>query len=156
MDLASIAQILNPFLQTVFIVVIGLGYYYTTKAIRSQVDEMARQATTGGRQPLVVGRPQGDAGPSRPEPRRMAHRKARSPRARGYRPERTEGYHNRQRRRCQTPRAVTSSPGRRSPAGEEGYGEINKYPSPLHVCLCECRGMLAMLTLIEETGNGSQ
>jgi hypothetical protein len=62
MDLASIAQILNPFLQTVFIVVIGLGYYYTTKAIRSQVDEMARQATTGGRQPLVVGRPRGDAG----------------------------------------------------------------------------------------------
>ena len=53
MDPVSIAQILNPFLQTVFIVVIGLGYYYTTKAIRSQVDEMARQATTGGR-PLII------------------------------------------------------------------------------------------------------
>jgi hypothetical protein len=52
-DPVSIAQILNPFLQTVFIVVIGLGYYYTTKAIRSQVDEMARQATTGGR-PLII------------------------------------------------------------------------------------------------------
>jgi hypothetical protein len=34
-------------------VVIGLGYYYTTKAIRSQVDEMSRQATTGGR-PLII------------------------------------------------------------------------------------------------------
>jgi hypothetical protein len=43
MDPVSIAQIVNPFLQTVFIVVIGLGYYYTTTAIRSQVDEMARQ-----------------------------------------------------------------------------------------------------------------
>ena len=53
MDPVSIAQILNPFLQTGFIVVIGLGYYYTTKAIRSQVDEMARQATTGGR-PLII------------------------------------------------------------------------------------------------------
>jgi hypothetical protein len=53
MDPVSIAQIVNPFLQTVFIVVIGLGYYYTTKAIRSQVDEMARQATTGGR-PLII------------------------------------------------------------------------------------------------------
>ena len=52
-DPVSIAQVLNPFLQTVFILVIGLGYYYTTKAIRSQVDEMARQATTGGR-PLII------------------------------------------------------------------------------------------------------
>jgi hypothetical protein len=53
MDLASLAQAINPLIQTVFIVVIGLGYYYTTKAIRSQVDEMARQATTGGR-PLIM------------------------------------------------------------------------------------------------------
>jgi hypothetical protein len=53
MDLASLAQAINPIIQTVFIVVIGLGYYYTTKAIRSQVDEMARQATTGGR-PLII------------------------------------------------------------------------------------------------------
>src|ERR671921_21706 len=52
-DPVSIAQVVNPIIQTVFIVVIGLGYYYTTKAIRSQVDEMARQATTGGR-PLII------------------------------------------------------------------------------------------------------
>ena len=53
MDPVSIAQILNPFLQTVFIIVIGLGYYYTTKAIRSQVTEMARETTIGGR-PLII------------------------------------------------------------------------------------------------------
>ena len=53
MDLASFAQVVNPIIQTVFIVVIGLGYYYTTKAIRSQVEEMARETTTGGR-PLII------------------------------------------------------------------------------------------------------
>jgi len=53
MDPVSIAQIVNPFLQTVFIVVIGLGYYYSTKAIRGQVQEMARETTTGGR-PLII------------------------------------------------------------------------------------------------------
>ena len=53
MDLASLAQALNPIIQTVFIIVIGLGYYYTTKAIRSQVDEMDRETTTGGR-PLII------------------------------------------------------------------------------------------------------
>jgi hypothetical protein len=52
-DPVSIAQIVNPFLQTVFIVVIGLGYYYSTKAIRAQVQEMARETTTGGR-PLII------------------------------------------------------------------------------------------------------
>jgi len=53
MDLASLAQAVNSIIQTVFIVVIGLGYYYTTKAIRSQVEEMARETTTGGR-PLII------------------------------------------------------------------------------------------------------
>jgi hypothetical protein len=53
MDFVSLAQAVNPLIQTVFIVVIGLGYYYTTKAIRSQVDEMARETTTGGR-PLII------------------------------------------------------------------------------------------------------
>ena len=53
MDLASLAQAVNPIIQTVFIVVIGLGYYYTTKAIRSQAEEMARETTTGGR-PLII------------------------------------------------------------------------------------------------------
>src|SRR5215203_290072 len=53
MDLASLAQAVNSIIQTVFIVVIGLGYYYTTKAIRIQVEEMARETTTGGR-PLII------------------------------------------------------------------------------------------------------
>jgi hypothetical protein len=66
-------------------------------------------------QPLLVGRPRGDAGPARAEPRLMAHRKARSPRARGYRPEWAEGHRHRQRHRCQTPRAVSSPPARRRP-----------------------------------------
>lgn len=53
MDAVTIAQITNPIIQTVFMVVIGLGYYYTTRAIRSQVDEMVRESTTGGR-PLII------------------------------------------------------------------------------------------------------
>lgn len=53
MDLTAIAQIANPILQTVFIVVIGLGYYFTTRAIQSQVQEMVRESTTGGR-PLII------------------------------------------------------------------------------------------------------
>jgi hypothetical protein len=35
------------------LVVIGLGYSYTTRAIRSQVNEMVRESTTGGR-PLII------------------------------------------------------------------------------------------------------
>ncbi|CAA9453267.1 MAG: Thioredoxin reductase, partial [uncultured Rubrobacteraceae bacterium] len=56
--------------------------------------------------PRVVGRTRRDAGPARPESRRMAHREARSPRARDYPPERAVGHPHRQRRRRQTPRAV--------------------------------------------------
>jgi hypothetical protein len=53
MDALTLAQLANPIIQTTFIVIIGLGYYYTTKAIRSQVDEMVRESTTGGR-PLII------------------------------------------------------------------------------------------------------
>src|SRR4051812_26464014 len=45
----------------------------------------------------------------------MAHRKARSPRARGYRSEWAEDHRHRQRRGCQAPGAVTSPPARRRP-----------------------------------------
>lgn len=34
MDLTTISQIANPILQTVFIVVIGLGYYFTVRTRR--------------------------------------------------------------------------------------------------------------------------
>ena len=53
MDLTAIAQIANPILQTIFIVVIGFGYYFTTRAIQRQVQEMVRESTTGGR-PLII------------------------------------------------------------------------------------------------------
>jgi hypothetical protein len=39
MDAMTIAQIANPFLQTVFIVTIGLGYYFTIRTLRAQVQE---------------------------------------------------------------------------------------------------------------------
>src|SRR5918911_65534 len=49
----TIAQIANPFIQTVFIVVMGLGYYFTIRNLRSQVQEMNQARTTGGR-PLII------------------------------------------------------------------------------------------------------
>src|SRR5215218_2828453 len=53
MDPMSIAQIANPFIQTVFIVVMGLGYYFTIRNLRSQVQEAYQARTTGGR-PLII------------------------------------------------------------------------------------------------------
>lgn len=53
MDIVGVAQVASSILQTVFIVVVGLGYYYSTMAIRSQVQEMSRETTTGGR-PLII------------------------------------------------------------------------------------------------------
>jgi hypothetical protein len=50
---AVTVQVANSILQSVFIVVVGLGYYYSTMAIRSQVKEMSRQSDTGGR-PLII------------------------------------------------------------------------------------------------------
>src|ERR687898_2652755 len=53
MDPMSIAQLANPFIQTVFIVVMGLGYFFTIRNLRSQVQEMNQARTTGGR-PLII------------------------------------------------------------------------------------------------------
>lgn len=60
MDLATIAQIANPILQTVFIVVIGLGYYHSVRTTQRMADsnqrmveQMREERTTGGR-PLVT------------------------------------------------------------------------------------------------------
>lgn len=47
MDLVTISQIANPILQTVFIAVIGLGYYFTVKATRETVEEMRAEHTAG-------------------------------------------------------------------------------------------------------------
>ncbi len=50
---AVTVQVANSILQSFFIVVVGIGYYYSTMAIRSQVQEMSRQSDTGGR-PLII------------------------------------------------------------------------------------------------------
>ena len=47
MDPTAIAQTANPFIQTVFIVVMGLGYFFTIRNLRSQVQEMNLARTTG-------------------------------------------------------------------------------------------------------------
>lgn len=53
MDAMTIAQVANPFIQTVFIIIIGLGYYFTIRNLRSQVQEAYQARTTGGR-PLII------------------------------------------------------------------------------------------------------
>jgi hypothetical protein len=48
MDLVTLSRIANPILQTLFIAVIGLGYYFTVRAIWATVQEMrAEQAQAG-------------------------------------------------------------------------------------------------------------
>ena len=54
MDLITAAQIAAPVLQTVFIVVIGLGYYYSIKATQTMVMEMREEHTAGGGRPLIT------------------------------------------------------------------------------------------------------
>jgi hypothetical protein len=53
MDVTSMVQIANPFIQTIFIVIIGLGYYFTIRTLRGQVQEAFQARTTGGR-PLII------------------------------------------------------------------------------------------------------
>lgn len=50
----AIAQIASPILQAVFIVVIGLGYYYTIRATQTMVQEMRTEHTAGGGRPLIT------------------------------------------------------------------------------------------------------
>ncbi len=54
MDLTTISQIANPILQTIFIVVIGLGYYFTVRATQTMVREMREEHTAGGGRPLIT------------------------------------------------------------------------------------------------------
>ena len=54
MDLVTISQVTNPILQTVFIAVIGLGYYFTVKATQATVGEMRAEHTAGGGRPLTT------------------------------------------------------------------------------------------------------
>jgi hypothetical protein len=53
-DLLSLSQIAAPILQTVFIAVIGLGYYFTVKATWATVEEMRAEHAAGGGRPLIT------------------------------------------------------------------------------------------------------
>jgi len=48
MDLLTLSQVANTILQSVFIAVIGLGYYFTVKATRATVAEMRAEHAAGG------------------------------------------------------------------------------------------------------------
>jgi hypothetical protein len=52
--LVTISQIANPILQTIFIAVIGLGYYFTVRATWATVAEMRAEHTAGGGRPLIT------------------------------------------------------------------------------------------------------
>ena len=54
MDAMTIAQVANPFIQTVFIVVIGLGYYFSVRATKRTVEEMREEHQVGGGRPLIT------------------------------------------------------------------------------------------------------
>lgn len=54
MDLLTIAQIANPILQLIFIVVIGLGYYFSVRSTQRMVQEMTAEHQAGGGRPLIT------------------------------------------------------------------------------------------------------
>ena len=54
MDLLTIAQVANPLLQLIFIVVIGLGYYFSVRATKRMVEEMREEHQVGGGRPLIT------------------------------------------------------------------------------------------------------
>jgi hypothetical protein len=51
---ATLSQIANPLLQTIFIAVIGLGYYFTVRATWATVKEMRAEHAAGGGRPLIT------------------------------------------------------------------------------------------------------
>jgi hypothetical protein len=54
MDLLTIAQVANPILQLIFIVVIGLGYYFSVRSTQRLVQEITEEHTAGGGRPLIT------------------------------------------------------------------------------------------------------
>jgi hypothetical protein len=48
MDLLTLSQVANTILQTVFIAVIGRGYYFTVRATWATVHEMRAEHAAGG------------------------------------------------------------------------------------------------------------
>jgi hypothetical protein len=53
-DLVTLSQIANPILQTIFIAVIGVGYYFTVRATWATVQEMRAEHAAGGGRPLIT------------------------------------------------------------------------------------------------------
>jgi hypothetical protein len=53
-DLLTLSQIAAPILQTIFIAVIGLGYFYTIRATWATVGEMRAEHAAGGGRPLIT------------------------------------------------------------------------------------------------------
>jgi hypothetical protein len=53
-DLLTIAQIANPILQLIFIVVIGFGYYFSVRSTQRLVQEMTEEHHAGGGRPLIT------------------------------------------------------------------------------------------------------
>jgi hypothetical protein len=53
-NLVAISQIAAPILQTIFIVVIGFGYYYSIWVTQAMVQEMREEHTAGGGRPLIT------------------------------------------------------------------------------------------------------
>jgi hypothetical protein len=54
MDLLTIAQLANPILQLIFIVVIGFGYYFSVRSTQRMVQEMTAEHQAGGGRPLIT------------------------------------------------------------------------------------------------------
>jgi len=54
MDLVILSQVANPILQTVFISVIRLGYYFTLRATWATVGEIRAEHAAGGGRPLIT------------------------------------------------------------------------------------------------------
>ena len=54
MNLVTVSQSAAPVLQTVFIVVIGLGYYHFIRVTQTMVQEMREEHTAGGGRPLIT------------------------------------------------------------------------------------------------------
>jgi hypothetical protein len=54
MNLVTLSQIANPIPQTIFIAVIGAGYYFTVRATWATVQEMRAEHAAGGGRPLIT------------------------------------------------------------------------------------------------------
>jgi hypothetical protein len=54
MNLTTLAQIASPIVSLIFIVVLGVGYYYQWKVSRKTLDEMRKEFISGGRPQVIV------------------------------------------------------------------------------------------------------